>query len=80
MMGVPLYADDLLEACAPWGNVCVVAGTHYIPIALPSIIASLFLFAPLVAVFLKLQSAEAKLVLAEEKIEALEKRLGDESA
>ena len=47
---------------------------------MPSIIASLFLFAPLVAVFLKLQSAEAKLVLAEEKIEALEKRLGDESA
>ena len=79
-MGVPLYADDLLEACAPWGNVCVVAGTHYIPIALPSIIASLFLFAPLVAVFLKLQSAEAKLVLAEEKIEALESRLRDESA
>ena len=78
MMGVPLYADDLLEACAPWGNVCVVAGTHYIPIALPSIIASLFLFAPLVVVFLKLQSAEAKLVLADEKIESLEKRLGDD--
>ena len=78
MMGVPLYADDLLEACAPWGNVCVVAGTHYIPIALPSIIASLFLFAPLVVVFLKLQSAEAKLVLANEKIESLEKSASDD--
>ena len=30
MMGVPLYADDLLEACAPWGNVCVVAGKHLV--------------------------------------------------
>jgi hypothetical protein len=65
MMGVPLYADDLLEACAPWGNVCIVAGTRYIPIALPSIVASLFLFAPLVVAFLKLQAAEAQLAVAQ---------------
>lgn len=74
-MGVPLYPEDLLQQCAPWGNVCVVAGTHYIPIALPSIIGSLFLFAPLVYVFLKLQSAEAQLVLRDEEIVDLKKKI-----
>ncbi len=78
MMGVPLYADDLLQQCAPWGNVCVVAGTKYIPIALPSIIASLFLFLPLIVVFLKLQKAEAQLVLRDETIEELTKKLNEE--
>ena len=34
-----------------------MAGTHYIPIALPSILGSLFLFAPLVAVAVKLQQS-----------------------
>jgi hypothetical protein len=37
--------------------VCVVAGTHYIPIALPSILASLFLLLPLVAIAAKLQAS-----------------------
>ena len=37
--------------------MCVVAGTHYIPIALPSILASLFLLLPLVAIAAKLQAS-----------------------
>jgi hypothetical protein len=47
MLGEMLTKDDLLLRCAPWGNVCVVYGTHYVPIALPSIVGSLVLFAPL---------------------------------
>jgi hypothetical protein len=75
MMGVPLYADDLLEACAPWGNVCVVAGTHYIPIALPSILGSLFLLAPLVAIAFKLEAKGAEVRRRDARIEELERAL-----
>ena len=77
MMGVPLYADDLLEACAPWGNVCVVAGTHYIPIALPSILGSLFLLAPLVAIAFKLEAKGAEVRRRDARIEELERALDE---
>lgn len=60
------------QACAPWGNVCVVAGTHYIPIALPSILASLFLLLPLVAIAAKLQASGQEVTRAQMKIEELE--------
>lgn len=56
------------QACAPWGNACVVAGTHYIPIALPSILGTVFLLAPLVAIFLKLQAAETRVRTLEEEL------------
>uniref|UniRef100_A0A7S0STI9 Uncharacterized protein n=1 Tax=Mantoniella antarctica TaxID=81844 RepID=A0A7S0STI9_9CHLO len=75
MMGVAVYADDLLEACAPWGNVCVVAGTHYIPIALPSILGSVFLLAPLVAVAFKLQQSSTDVTRKEMRIRELEAEL-----
>ncbi|ACO64292.1 predicted protein [Micromonas commoda] len=75
MMGVPLYPDDLLEACAPWGNVCVVAGTHYIPIALPSILGTLFLLLPLVAVAAKLRASDQEVTRAQLRIEQLETEL-----
>jgi len=55
--------------------VCVVAGTHYIPIALPSILASLFLLLPLVAIAAKLQASGQELTRAQLKIEELEERL-----
>ena len=63
------------QACAPWGNVCVVAGTHYIPIALPSILASLFLLLPLVAIAAKLQASGQEVTRAQLKIEELETEL-----
>ena len=63
------------QACAPWGNVCVVAGTHYIPIALPSILASLFLLLPLVAIAAQLQASGQEVTRAQMKIEELEERL-----
>ena len=77
MMGVPLYADDLLEACAPWGTVCVVVGTHYIPIALPSILGSLFLLAPLVAIAFKLEAKGAEVRRRDARIEELERALDE---
>ena len=55
--------------------MCVVAGTHYIPIALPSILASLFLLLPLVAIAAKLQASGQELTRAQLKIEELEERL-----
>jgi hypothetical protein len=55
--------------------VCVVAGTHYIPIALPSILASLFLLLPLVAIAAKLQASGQEATRAQMKIETLETEL-----
>ena len=52
--------------------MCVVAGTHYIPIALPSILASLFLLLPLVAIAAKLQASGQEVTRAQMKIEELE--------
>ena len=52
--------------------MCVVAGTHYIPIALPSILASLFLLLPLVAIAAKLQASGQELTRAQLKIEEME--------
>ena len=52
--------------------MCVVAGTHYIPIALPSILASLFLLLPLVAIAAKLQASGQETTKAQLKIEELE--------
>ena len=55
--------------------MCVVAGTHYIPIALPSILASLFLLLPLVAIAAKLQASGQEVTRAQMKIEELETEL-----
>ena len=63
------------QACAPWGNVCVVAGTHYIPIALPSILGTVFLLAPLVAVAAKLQQSAAEVTRKDLRIEELEEEV-----
>jgi hypothetical protein len=49
--------------------VCVVAGTHYIPIALPSILASL------VAIAAKLQASGQEVTRSQMKIEELETEL-----
>ena len=55
--------------------MCVVAGAHYIPIALPSILASLFLLLPLVAIAAKLQASGQEMTRAQMKIEELETEL-----
>ena len=55
--------------------MCVVAGTHYIPISLPSILASLFLLLPLVAIAAKLQASGQEMTRAQMKIEELETEL-----
>ena len=65
----------LAQACAPWGNVCVVAGTHYVPIALPSILGTLFLLLPLVAVAAKLRASGEEATRAQLRIEQLETEL-----
>lgn len=55
--------------------MCVVAGTHYIPIALPSILGSVFLLAPLVAVAFKLQQSSTEVTRKEMRIRELEAEL-----
>lgn len=66
---------DFAQACAPWGNVCVVAGTHYIPVALPSILGTVFLLAPLLAVAAKWQQSAAEVTRKELRIQELEAEL-----
>lgn len=55
--------------------MCVVAGTHYIPIALPSILGTVFLLAPLVAVAAKLQQSAAEVTRKDLRIEELEEEV-----
>ena len=55
--------------------MCVVAGTHYIPIALPSILASLFLLLPLVAIAAKLQAIGQEVEELETELRVLKERL-----
>lgn len=50
----------------------MVAGTHYIPIALPSILGTVFLLAPLVAIAVKLQQSSTEVTRKELRIEELE--------
>jgi hypothetical protein len=70
MLGEVLVTDDLLTQCAPWGSVCVSFGTHYVPIALPSIIASLVLFVPLAWALREMREKDKELF-------ALRERLGE---
>ena len=63
------------QACAPWGNVCIVTGTHYIPIALPSILGTVFLLAPLLAVAAKLQQSSTEVTRKELRIQELEEEV-----
>jgi hypothetical protein len=70
MLGEVLVTDDLLTSCAPWGSVCVSFGTHYVPIALPSIIASLVLFVPLAWALREMREKDKELF-------ALRERLGE---
>lgn len=65
-----LVSDDLLTSCAPWGNVCVTYGTHYVPIALPSILGSLVLVVPLVVALREVRARD-------KEIFALKERLGE---
>lgn len=51
--------------------MCVVAGTHYIPIALPSILGTLFLLLPLVVAAAKLQQYAAQVTRLELEIQQL---------
>lgn len=55
--------------------MCVVAGTHNIPIALPSILGTLFLLLPLVAVAAKLRASGEEVTRAQLRIEQLETEL-----
>jgi len=65
-----LVSDDLLTSCAPWGNVCVTYGTHYVPVALPSILGSLLLVVPLVVALREVRARD-------KEIFALKERLGE---
>ena len=54
-----LTSDDVfVQACAPWGNLCVSWGTKYVPIGVPSILASLLLFVPLFVALAKIRELE----------------------
>jgi len=70
MLGETLVSDDLLTSCAPWGNVCVTYGTHYVPVALPSILGSLLLVVPLVVALREVRARD-------KEIFALKERLGE---
>ena len=52
-----------------------MAGTHYIPIALPSIIGTVFLLAPLLAVAAKLQQSSQEIIRKDLRIQELEAEL-----
>ena len=52
-----------------------MAGTHYIPIALPSILGTLFLLAPLIAIAAKLQQSSTEVTRKELRIEELEEEV-----
>ncbi|KAK3267089.1 hypothetical protein CYMTET_24334 [Cymbomonas tetramitiformis] len=66
-MGYPVYDSDIVSACAPWGNLCILAGTRYIPIGLPSILGSLLLLVPLGLALSKLDSASNKLKVLQDE-------------
>jgi len=70
MLGETFVSDDLLTSCAPWGNVCVTYGTHYVPVALPSILGSLLLVVPLVVALREVRARD-------KEIFALKERLGE---
>ena len=54
-----LTSDDIfIQSCAPWGNLCVSWGTKYVPIGVPSILASLLLFVPLFVALAKIRELE----------------------
>ena len=54
-----LTSDDIfIQSCAPWGNLCVSWGTKYVPIGVPSILASLLLFLPLFVALAKIRELE----------------------
>ena len=52
-----------------------MAGTHYIPIALPSILGTVFLLAPLLAVAAKLQQSSQEIIRKDLRIQELEAEL-----
>lgn len=55
----------------------MVAGTHYIPIALPSILGTIFLLAPLLAVAAKLQQTSQEIIKKDLRIRELEAELAE---
>ena len=57
--------------------MCVVAGTHYIPIALPSILGTVFLLAPLLAFAAKLQQSSQDIIRKDLRIQELEAELAE---
>jgi hypothetical protein len=73
-----LTRDDVLASCAQWGNVCVTFGTHYTPIAAPSIVASLFIFVPLLVVAKKAREQEKRIFFLEEALENATRSTRDE--
>lgn len=73
-----LSRDDVVFACAPWGAVCVTVGTKYIPIAMPSIVASLFLFVPLVYAAKKVVDVEVEARALRRELEETRAKRGDD--
>ena len=55
----------------------MVAGTHYIPIALPSILGTIFLLAPLLAAAAKLQQTSQEIIKKDLRIRELETELAE---
>ena len=53
---------------APWGNVCVTYGTHYVPIALPSILGSLVLFLPLIWALREVRARDKEIFALRERL------------
>jgi hypothetical protein len=67
-----LTSDDVfVQACAPWGNLCVSWGTKYVPIGVPSILASLLLFVPLFVALAKIRELEKENFHLKDQIEEM---------
>ncbi|CAL6381162.1 unnamed protein product [Bathycoccus prasinos] len=69
-----LTSDDVfVQACAPWGNLCVSWGTKYVPIGVPSILASLLLFVPLFVALAKIRELEKENFDLKDQMEEMRK-------
>jgi len=53
-----LQMTDIVQQCAPWGNVCIFYGTKYVPVGIPSIVGSLILFVPALVLFKRVRELE----------------------
>ena len=60
--------ESLYKSCSPWGMLCIVFGTTYIPLGLPSIIGSLVLFVPAIWLAAQKDKLEGRVAVLEDEL------------